>query len=159
MIKVNKNGWLHKFNKAMSNLPSSHWDNMSNFCEYFWRTVIHIICMSGLIAVLYAALTMIGGSVLGHDNMLTFDWWTWVAAPLVGAFLLCTGGAIVIGIGWLFYYLRDMYRDHRTGTYDTREEKKRRKKERRDSNWIVVMYRSNKDKYCPSVEIVDNDKD
>lgn len=158
MIKVNKNGWLHKFNKTMSSLSSYHWDNMSNFCEYFWRTVFHFVMLSGLIAVLYAALSMVGGSFLGHENILSFNWWTWFTAPALGALSFAALAGVVFGGGWLFYYLRDIYRDRRTSTYESRAEKKRRKKERRDSNWIVVMYRSNKDKYCPRVEIVENDK-
>lgn len=153
MIKVNKNGWLHKFNKAMSNLSNYHWDNMTNFCEYFWRTVMHFIALTLLLGVVYAALSMIGGSFLGHENFLSFNWWTWFTAPALGALSLAALAGVVFGGGWAFYELRGIYRDHRNSTYETRAEKKRRKKERRDSNWIVVMYRSKKEKYCPSVRI------
>ncbi|QBQ76525.1 membrane protein [Escherichia phage vB_EcoP_WFI101126] len=68
MIKINKNGWLHKLNKTMSGLPNPHWDNMTNFCEYFWRTVMHFIALTLLLGIVYAALSMIGGSLLGHEN-------------------------------------------------------------------------------------------
>lgn len=153
MIKINKNGWLHKFNKTMSGLPSPHWDNMTNFCEYFWRTVMHFIALTLLLVAVYAALSMIGGSFLGHENILSFNWWTWFTAPALGALSLAALAGVVFGGGWLFYYLRGICRDHRTSTYETRAEKKRRKKERRDSNWIVVMYRSKKEKYCPSIKV------
>lgn len=153
MIKVNKNGWLHKFNKAMSGRSNYHWDNMTNFCEYFWRTVMHFVALMLLLGVVYAALSMIGGSFLGHGNFLSFNWWTWFTAPALGALSLAALAGVVFGGGWAFYELRGIYRNRRTSTYETRAEKKRRKKERRNSNWIVVMYRSKKEKYCPSVKI------
>lgn len=153
MIKVNKNGWLHRFNKATSSLSDSYWDNMTNFCEYFWRTVLRFVILSGFLSVICAALTGVGGILLGHNDVSTFDWWTWFAAPALGASSLAALAGVAFGGGWAFYELRGIYHDHRTSTYETRAEKKRRKKERRDSNWIVVMYRSKKEKYCPSVKI------
>lgn len=153
MIKVNKNGWLHKFNKALSSLPNSHWDNMTNFCEYFWRTVLHFVLLSGLLSVVYAALSVIGGTLLGHENILSFNWLTWFTAPALGALFVGSLAGVTIGVLWTYCNLRSTYSNYRTRTYETRAEKKRRKKERRDSNWIVVMYRSKKGKYCPSVKI------
>lgn len=153
MIKINKNGWLHRFNKFFSPLPSSHWDNMNNFCEYFWRTVIHFIALTLLLVVVFVALSVIGGSFLGHKNTFSFSWWAWFIAPVLGALSVAALAGVVFGGGWAFYELRGIYHNHRNSTYEARAEKKRLKKERRDSNWFVVMYRSKKEKYCPSVKI------
>lgn len=153
MIKVNKNGWLHRFNKATSSRSDYYWDHMTNFCEYFWRTVQNFAVLIVLSAMVYVALSLLGGALLGHDTAGTFVWWTWFAAPMVGLGAAGSPVGFIIGTTWLLTKARDKFRDRRNSTYEVRAEKKRLKKQRRDSNWIVVMYRSKKEKYCPSVKI------
>lgn len=149
MIKINKNSWIHRFNKAVSDQPDWWWDEQTNFCPYFWKTVKHFFLISLLFCLILAAASLVGTLPLQETGNFGNNWgaiptWKYIVAPFAGAATIAAGVAsffsvawaisrVVIGLQWLLY----------------RKKKPKAKKQ----GWVSAMWRGYKDKYCPRMEV------
>lgn len=149
MIEINKNSWIHRFNKAVSDQPEWWWDEQTNFCPYFWKTVKHFVLITLVVLVVFFIASLIGTLPLSETEHVFQRWdliptWKYYAAPFAGAVfvLVVIGGlwAISWTIATIILGIRNLI---------FRKKPKKAKKK----GWIATMWSGYKDKYCPRMEV------
>ena len=149
MIKINKNSWIHRFNKSVSDQPSWWWDEQTNFCPYFWKTVKHFFLIALLGSFLIAAASIFGTVPLQEMDNFGDHWeliptWKYFAAPFAGVAFVASVVAGFYSVAWciskvVLGFQRLLYRD--------------KKPKVKKQGWVSAMWRGYKDKYCPRMEV------
>jgi len=142
MIKFKKNSWHYK----AANFVSSGPPEWMNFCEY----VRHVLLGSFLFLVLVALITfVVVVNIIGIINAFQGKWGSNTLAYTLNI------ATIIVGFA-LFYvaFLQDKIHDA-IDNYRARNGNSLTKKQ---PGFFSTWYRSVKNKFCPAIEFVDDNK-
>lgn len=149
MIQIDKNSWIHRFNKAVSDQPDWWWDEQQNFCPYFWKTVKHFFLLLLMGLVLLCVVSLVGSLPLGEINNVLVHWeniptWKFVVSPLAGALFVASVMAALYAIAWCIsktvWGLGNLFC-------------RKKKKKVKSKGWLSQMWDGYKNKYCPRMEV------
>lgn len=131
---VNKNSWHFKLQDATGTIPQIRRD----FCSYWRGTILSLFIVAIIVFTILFSLSLcfvIGDGIFGE----------YFSDDIVGRILsLLSGVAFTASIMIFVVFISSM------PTYRAEEGKK-------DPSIFVVKYKSWKEKYCPTVEFVDNE--
>lgn len=149
MIEINKNSWIHRFNKAVSDQPDWWWDEQTNFCPYFWKTVKHFFLIALLGSFLIAAASLVGVLPLQEASNFGKNWggiplWKYLAAPFAGAATIIVGVSVFFSVAWLISQVVIGFR-----WLLFRKKEPRIKKQ----SWVSSMWVGFKHNYCPRMKV------
>lgn len=150
MITINKNSWLHKFNRRFSFCGGWSADRQTNLCSYFWMTVGSIICLLlktfviiFLLSFAYALSVAIFSDITGipvrSDSWESVPWWLWVFAP----FVLPVMASCIVGAIFVLLFLLSVITDLIKGA----------KKKKKKPGLLRSYLKAKKDKYCPLLQV------
>lgn len=154
---ISKSSKLHRFNRAMGSRFTA--DELENGCEYFWYTFANVAKTAALLMFIWAVLLIIGGLVgmatgflVGLKGTLA----TLYVLPLVGA-AVASG---IFGLGFLIrknwgkvteFARKRNLKESSVGKLAAVSNKKLVSA----TNITVEFLKAKKEKYCPTLKLVD----
>lgn len=137
-MKINEKSWHFRLlQQTCYSKARRYQNNGGSLCGYFWSVVWELVCLASM------AFLMLGALWIFVYQPISYIW-----APDDDKFVIVMIWAILLGVGAASF----------VGVYIHKKLPKKDKNKTKEPNILVEYIRAKKQKFCPIIEIVKEEK-